>query len=165
MTYKPEARKDGLTIREVGDELVVYDAEQQRALRLNATAAEILKQCDGTRTTEEIAAKLPGELDSTEKEQSVLLAVDDLAKADLLTMPPVSNNEELSRSRRNLIKKAAIVAFALPMVESIFTPTPAQADSGSGGGGGGGGGGLGNNSWFPYNYSGWGGSDPIFVYA
>jgi transposase InsO family protein len=47
MTYKPKVRRDKLTIREVGQELVVYDARYQRAHRLNKAAAPILAEVSG----------------------------------------------------------------------------------------------------------------------
>lgn len=64
-------------------------------------------------------------MELAEKEATVWVALDDLAKADLLTTLPPSP-QDLSLTRRNLIKKAAAVGLALPIIESILAPTPAQ---------------------------------------
>ena len=47
---KPQSRRSGLLIRELPDELLVYDQEQHRAHCLNRTAALVFRHADGTRT-------------------------------------------------------------------------------------------------------------------
>lgn len=59
MSYHPQVRQDDLTIKETGTDLVVYDARQRRAHRLNKTAATVFRHSDGTRAVQEIALLLP----------------------------------------------------------------------------------------------------------
>ena len=117
MRYKPEVRRDQLTIREVKDELVVYDGREKRAHRLNKTAAPILQASDGSRTVDQIAALLSDDLDLKDRTGLVWLTLHDLSKAGILTAAIPSGN--VDRSRRNLLQRAAIIGLTLPVVESI----------------------------------------------
>jgi hypothetical protein len=124
MPYRPEMRQDELTVREVGQELIVYDARHRRAHRLNKAAAPILQASDGTRTIDEIASILPYDLGAEERSELVQLTLQDLSEADLLAAP-FASPRNLDRSRRDLLQKAAVVGL-LPVVESIAAP-PAHA--------------------------------------
>ena len=117
MPYKPEVRRDELTIREVKDELVVYDGREKRAHRLNKTAAPILQASDGSRTDDQIAALLSDDVDIKDRTGLVWLTLHDLSSAGLLTTTIPSVN--VDRSRRNLLQKAAVIGLTLPVVESI----------------------------------------------
>lgn len=117
MPYKPEVRRDELTIREVKDELVVYDGREKRAHRLNKTAAPILQASDGSRTVDQIAALLPEDLDIKDRTGLVWLTLHDLSEAGLLSAAIPSGN--VDRSRRNLLQKAAVISLTLPVVETI----------------------------------------------
>jgi hypothetical protein len=119
MPYRPEVRLDELTIREVKDELVVYDGREKRAHRLNKTAAPILQASDGSRTVDQIASLLPDDLDLKDRTGLVWLTLHDLSKAGLLTAAIPSAN--VDRSRRNLLQRAAFIGLTLPVVESIVT--------------------------------------------
>ena len=119
MTYKPKVRRDELTIREVGQELVLYDARHQCAHRLNKAAAPILQASDGTRTVDQIALLLSQDLDIKERSELVWMTLQDLSQADLLTaaiIPPGNSD----RTRRNLLHKAAMIGLTLPVVESVI---------------------------------------------
>ena len=118
MPYKPEVRREQLTIREVKDELVVYDGREKCAHRLNKTAAPILQASDGSRTVDQIAALLSDDLDPKDRTGLVWLTLQDLSKAGLLTAAIPSGN--VGRSRRNLLQKAAVIGLTLPVVESII---------------------------------------------
>jgi hypothetical protein len=125
VTYKPEVRRDELTIREVGPELVVYDARHQRAHRLNKAAAPILRASDGTRTVDQIAFLLSHDLGAKERTELVWVTLQDLSQADLLKAA-ITPPGDLDRSRRNLLQKAAVIGLALPVVESVIAQ-PAKA--------------------------------------
>ncbi|MBV8737558.1 MAG: PqqD family protein [Alphaproteobacteria bacterium] len=117
MPYKPEVRRDELTIREVQDELVVYDGREKRAHRLNKTAAPILQASDGSRTVDQIAALLSDDMDIKDRTELVWLTLQDLSKVGLLTAAIPSGH--VDRSRRNLLQRAAVIGLTLPVVESI----------------------------------------------
>jgi hypothetical protein len=122
----PLARQDGLLIRELPDELVVYDRRLHRAHCLNATAALVFRAADGTRTVAELAAVLDPTHGAAERETLVRLALEQLATAGLLDAP----GEPGLGSRRAVLRQAAVgVALLLPAVASIIAPTPADAAS------------------------------------
>jgi len=57
MNSTPTARED-LIVRELDDEVVVFDPVSSNAHNLNPTAAAILLLCDGTRDPGEIAREV-----------------------------------------------------------------------------------------------------------
>ena len=130
---KPQVRKDGLVVKELPDEMLVYDLERHRAHCLNQTAALVWKHCDGQTNAKEIAALLqkelkapPGKLD----ERFVWLALDRLGKAHLLEERLGRPPEAARFARRELVRKLGLVGgltVLLPLVTSIVAPTPAEA--------------------------------------
>ena len=61
MNAGPLARRDGLVVKTVGDEVLVYDLEHARAHSLDALAAVIWRQCDGRRPVAALAAAVRAE--------------------------------------------------------------------------------------------------------
>jgi hypothetical protein len=57
-TRVPRARADGLIVKELTDEVLVYDIQRDKAHCLNLTAAAVWKQCDGRATIPESARRL-----------------------------------------------------------------------------------------------------------
>ena len=127
---KPYARKEGLVVKELPDELLVYDLERHRAHCLNPTAALVWKHSDGQTSVEEIATLLHAELEAPADERLVWLALERLDKSHLLR-ECMSPPPELARcSRRQLVRKLGLVGgltVLLPLVTSIVAPTPAEA--------------------------------------
>jgi hypothetical protein len=153
---RPHARRDGLLVENVGDELVIYDRERDRVHSLNTTAGLVWRNCDGERGITEIAALLAEQRGIAVPEDVVLLTLRRLQKAHLLrdTVPEIA--ECATFSRREMLRNLQLagVTFLLPVVTSITAPTPAMAaygnggtdggtDGGAGGGGNGGTGGTG----------------------
>jgi hypothetical protein len=150
----PRARREGLVVEELTDELLVYDLERNRAHCLNVTAAAVWKQCDGHSTAADIARRLLVEpkwrksSDAPElmhvkdseaardralkpqqlTEQVVWLALEQLSRDHLLE-ERMSWPAALPRvSRREALKRIGIgAAIAVPIVVSITAPTPVQA--------------------------------------
>jgi hypothetical protein len=113
-----------LLIRELPDELLVYDQQQHHAHCLNRTAALVFRHADGTRTAADLA-RLPGADDEV-----VTLALDQLNGAGLLEVQASDADAELSAgmSRREVARRVGIAAaILLPAVASIVAPTPAEA--------------------------------------
>ena len=124
---KPERRREGLVVRELPDEVLIYDQERHKAHCLNSTAAFVFKQCDGRTTVREIAARLPGALELPADEGLVWMALDRLGKAHLLETR-VAPTDGARFSRRTLLRRLGVGAAALlPLVSSIVAPTPAEA--------------------------------------
>lgn len=122
-TQIPMARKDGLVVQEMPDELLVYDLDTNKAHCLNQTASSVWKACDGKTSIAEIADQFKGENGS---EDMVWLAIDQLQENDLL-----EKEYELDfngRTRRDLIKKVGLASvIALPVVASLTAPSSALA--------------------------------------
>ncbi len=127
MLYRPEARRDDLAMEQIGGEVVVYDSRHRRAHLLNELSACVFMSSDGSRTVNEIAAHLQNKMGVPQQEELVLLAIDQLAKADLLIKPAVAL-EEGGPSRRVLLRLAGASA-AIPIIESILAPSRAEARS------------------------------------
>ena len=124
---KPLARKDGLVIKELPDEVLVYDLDRDHAHCLNQTAAFVWQHCDGRNTTEQIARKLGQQFDCSVDEKIVWLALDRLARNHLLETQPVPPQEIQGMNRRAVMR--ALGLAAVPVVFLIVAPTPAQTGS------------------------------------
>lgn len=133
-TYLPRARIDGLVVKELTDEVLVYDLHCDKAHCLNLTAAAVWKQCDGRSTATQIARRLSRReagLDAALiniDEQVVWLALEQLSRGHLLEEHALWSASIPRMSRREAIRGIGIgAAIALPVVVSITAPLPAQA--------------------------------------
>jgi hypothetical protein len=130
---KPRARQEGLVVRELEGELLVYDLEAHRAHRLNRAAAIVFQGSDGRTTVRELATRLRRELAVPAADEAwVRLACARLTKAGLLERraPRTGDDARPALSRRELMRRAgraAGIALLLPVVVSIVAPTPAEA--------------------------------------
>ena len=57
----PLARKDGLIVQTLAEELVVYDTHTDKAYVLSPSAVAVWRACSGKRTVQEIARYLSRE--------------------------------------------------------------------------------------------------------
>jgi hypothetical protein len=123
---KPRARRSGLLLRELPDELLVYDLERHHAHCLNRTAALVFRHADGSRAPAELV-RLLGPNASGE---IVTLALGQLAAAGLLE-PPQGEGEHVGAeriSRREGARRIGLAAaLLLPAVATIVAPTPVEA--------------------------------------
>ena len=118
---KPLARKDGLVIQELPDEVLVYDLNSDRAHCLNQTAAFVWQRCDGRNTTAQIARKLGQQFDCSVDEKIVWLALDQLGRNHLLARQPVPPAELMGMNRRSMLRALGLAgAVAVPLVTSIM---------------------------------------------
>jgi hypothetical protein len=123
----PRARKDGLVVEELPDELLVYDLDRHKAHCLNETAALIWKRCDGRTTVAAMARAIEGELNAPVGEEVVRFALDQLDRSCLLEgWAPRSPKGKLSR-REAMRRLGLAAALAVPVVTSIVAPTAAEA--------------------------------------
>lgn len=110
----PLARREKLTISELGDELVIYDKLSEKTHCLNATSAWVWRHCDGQTSIEELTAGLHEAFGLPRSEELVRLALDQLARRQLLegiTQPPCRRS-----GRRDALKALAVAVAALPIV-------------------------------------------------
>ena len=124
----PVARKTGLVIQEVPDEVLVYDMETNKAHCLNRTAAMVWRSCDGTRSVSDIAAHLGSISGESVTDDLVWLAIDQLNSNDLLEKKIHADLNGLSR--REVIKRIGLTSMvALPVIASLVAPPTALASA------------------------------------
>ena len=122
---KPVARKNGLVVRDLADEVVVYDQERHEAHCLNSTAATVFRNADGRRSVSDLALLLGA--DGPGAEALVEMALGQLGEARLLESGP-SFASEPGLPRRDVMRRVGLAAAVLlPLVTSILVPTPAEA--------------------------------------
>lgn len=120
----PAARKSGLVIQEMPDEVLVYDLNTNKAHCLNQTAAKVWMACDGKTSISEIASRFG----TGANEDLVWLAIDQLSENDLLEREVVSKFK--GQSRREVIKKIGLASIvAVPVIASLVAPQNALAAS------------------------------------
>lgn len=129
MLKMPQARKSGLVVKEVDNEVLIYDLETNKAHCLNQTAAKVWNYCDGKSTVVSACHALSLELGTRVDEKLVAYAVDQFAADNLLEaeagMPAFMMP---GLNRRQMVRTLGLAAaVAVPLVSSIIAPTPAQA--------------------------------------
>src|SRR5438093_99206 len=80
----PRARKEGLLIQELPEEVLVFDLSTAKAHCLNHTAALVWRRCDGKTSIAEVTKLLQKEGGTHVDAGVVLLALDQLEKARLI---------------------------------------------------------------------------------
>ena len=123
----PRAKTEGLMIKELGNEVLVYDTKKHIAYCLNENAARVWQQCDGTKTISELSATFP--LQSSEeqaakkREALTWSAIDQFHKSGLLESAPSYGYANDHLTRRSIIRALGIAAVTLPLVSVITAPT------------------------------------------
>ena len=124
----PEARATGLLVRELDDELLVYDLDSHRAHCLNRTAAMIWNRCDGKNTVAQITENVSLMSGSSVPEELILLGLERLKRTRLLKDGVAQINGASALTRRDVLRRLGVgAAVALPLVTSIFAPRAAEA--------------------------------------
>jgi Coenzyme PQQ synthesis protein D (PqqD) len=126
MKTLPKARQEGIIVRELPDEVLIYDRHRDQAHCLNKTAGFVWQHCDGRTKVATVARLLSAKGQTPVDESVVLLALDQLAERHLL-IEPLTQPFGARVSRRKLVLKYAPAALALPVVLSITAPTAAAA--------------------------------------
>jgi hypothetical protein len=125
----PRARKQGLVVQELPDEVLIYDRDRDKAHCLNQTAALVWKYCDGKTTVPKMAQRLERDLNTSDVDEKVVwYALDQLSKDHLLEESMVPPAVLAGMTRREMVRALGVAAvIAVPLVTSIVAPTPAQA--------------------------------------
>jgi hypothetical protein len=124
----PKARKEKLIIKDLADETLVYDLENDKAHCLNQTAARVWKYCDGNRSISEIGELMSKNSEGPVGDEVVLLALDQLQKFELLENADQSAFQLAGMNRRELVRRIGMGALALPLIVSLAAP-PASAQA------------------------------------
>ena len=127
----PAARKEGLIVKRLVDEVLVYDLRNNKAHCLNQTASFIWDRCDGETVVSKIASAVAEQFQVPVDEQFVWLGLSELSRVRLLTLNPKREESETRVTRRQLMRRLGTVAalVALPAVASIVAPTAVSAAS------------------------------------
>jgi hypothetical protein len=118
----PCARKEGLVVRELPDEVLVYDLARDKAHCLNLTSALVWKHCDGQTPVKAIARLLEGECRTSQSEDVVWLALRQLQRLHLLEERVAGPVGAARRSRRRMMRDISVAALLLPSIISINAP-------------------------------------------
>lgn len=123
----PQARTTDLVMRELPDEMLVYDLKTHEAHCLNHTAALAWKHCDGKSSVTEIASLMEKDMNTPVDEAAVWLAVDRLSKAHLLEEQVIPPTGTPGISRRKALQRIGIGSLLIPTVLTVVAPIPAMA--------------------------------------
>ena len=122
------ARDEELVVKELSDEVIIYDLRQHKAHCLNQTAAFVWNHCDGETTADEIAKLMEEEWRTPVNADAVWFALDKLSKADLLQERIILPEAKAGLSRRNAVRRLGFGALmAAPLVMSLVSPHAASA--------------------------------------
>jgi hypothetical protein len=122
----PVARRNGLVVQEVPDEVLVYDLDTNKAHCLNKAAAAVWKSCDGTKSVSDIARVVEIELGSNVNDDFVWLAIDQLGENNLLDGEMRSTFA--GQTRREVLRKIGLASvIAIPMIASLAAPKSVMA--------------------------------------
>lgn len=122
-------RRDGLVVESVHDEVLVVNPGRSEATALNASAAMVFELCDGEHTIEGMIEALDAAGLGPASTDTVWLALDELADADLIELQVPRAGHLGRRELLKLYGAGAASLAALPVVETIGTPSPDTAGS------------------------------------
>lgn len=124
------ARKAGLIVQELPDEVLVYDLHQDKAHCLNSTAAFVWNHCDGRASVGEIAQLMEKEWQTPVSEDAVWFTLNKLSKAELLQERITLPKAKVGMSRRSAVRRLGFGALlTIPIVASVVAPTAVSAAS------------------------------------
>lgn len=125
---RPIAKSKNIVTQESGDELLIYDLKENRALCLNNTAKAIWKMCDGNRTVADISNEFSMRSKTFVSDDLIKIGLNQLEKDGLLIDGKTDYLEGMSR--RDAIRKAGFAAIiALPIISTVVAPEALAAQS------------------------------------
>jgi hypothetical protein len=125
----PVLRTDDLVVKELPNEVLIYDLENNKAYCLNETARAVMQECDGKKTADDAVSVLNARLKTPVNEEMVWLAIDQLKKAGMVADDYILPVQTSRVSRRKMLQSAAALGLALPMVTALVAPTSIHAQS------------------------------------
>ena len=117
----PKSRTDDLIVKELADEMLVYDVQRDKAHSLNRVAGFIWQHCNGENSRADLVALVRQELGLPSNEAAVQLALEKLSRRHLLETPVAPASRAEQRARRDVLKML-VAALALPLVMSLTAP-------------------------------------------
>jgi hypothetical protein len=126
---KPLAKKSNIFSENLPQEVILYNKTNNKVHCLNKTAAAVWESSDGTRTVEDLARIVETKSEAPMDRKLVLLALDELEKADLMESGSGMILDAALTSRRKAMGKIALAGTAL--VTTIVASAPrAHASTG-----------------------------------
>ncbi|HUQ94783.1 MAG TPA: PqqD family peptide modification chaperone, partial [Bryobacteraceae bacterium] len=107
-------------VRELADEVLVYDLARDKAYCLNPIAGAVWKHSDGQTSAGQIAERVSLQLGATVEEQAVWTAIEQLGRDHLLEYCISAPGGVTRREHLKSFGKAA--AIAGPMVAALAVP-------------------------------------------
>ncbi len=121
----PKARSEDIVSQQAGDELLVFDKKFHHAHCLNKLAGLVWRHCDGQRSVADLAGIVHEQLKIPADAQLIELALDELARVQLLEGFVPASPEAKQYSRRGLARRLGVGAAAAlllsPLVVSLAT--------------------------------------------
>ena len=124
----PLARKEGLLVEELSDEVLIYDLDRSKAHCLNQAAALVWKHCDGETSVAEIVQILGATLNAPVDEETVWFGLREMGSRHLLQKQVLPASGKVRISRRELIHRVGL-AVSVPLVVSVLAPTASASTS------------------------------------
>jgi hypothetical protein len=113
-------------VEELGDEVVLYDLDDDRAHLLSPNVARVWHAADGTRTVRHLRSAVVAETPA-QSEFIVWDALEQLAAASMIQGSLIMPGRPGGMTRRTILKRLALTAVAIPVITTIVSPTPAAA--------------------------------------
>lgn len=133
MNKLPQVRHENIVVKDLENEVLIYDLDKHKAYTLNETSAIVWNLCDGKTSVAQMAKQLSEKLKTPVGEEVVWLALDSFKKDNLLADSENIEIEYNGLSRRQVIRQVGLASMiALPVVSSLIAPSAAHATSGAG---------------------------------
>lgn len=124
----PRARREGITVQSVKDEIILYDSGKDETHLLNQTSAIVWKLCDGTHTILEMAERVGQATGTAPNPELVHFALSQMERKGLMAdgfEPSLTG----TLTRRQFLTKFALAAAVVPIVQTMRVPSAQQAGS------------------------------------
>lgn len=118
--------REGLLRHPLGDQVLVYDTKRNRVHLLDQTTADVVDSLERGETAEAIAAKLDQRTGVSSGQDMLLLAIDELAHAELTENAADRTEPVQEITRREILRRLAAVGVAAT-VPVLLTLTPNTA--------------------------------------
>jgi len=127
LRFVPPKAKSGV-VQKLSEEVLIYDPVSHGAHCLTNTVAAIWGLCDGKNNVGDITSRLDNDFHLVVDAKIVLMVLEQLSSAGLLTGQIEPELAQLSR-RQAVRWIGEIAALTLPFVVSVIVPTPSEAAS------------------------------------
>jgi hypothetical protein len=125
---KPQSRKDGIVVKELDGEDLIFDLRSNKEFCLNETASMIWRACDGDNDIPGITEFLREKLGDSDSEELVWPALSQLKKDNLIENVADVTDHFAGISRRQVIKNIGLASMvAVPIVASMVAPASVYA--------------------------------------